>query len=239
MKYYYPSKVNSWQLFDTIAPRYDFLNRLLSLQIDKRWRSHILNYLPKGNNLKILDIATGTGDLLFTLAKNRRVRKAIGIDMSHQMLKIARYKARSLDYGSKISFERQNAEQLLFPNNSFDFCSIAFGLRNFKSPEKVLNQIHQTLKPNASLCILELSIPHNSLIKAIYLLYFRYILPYIGGFISGHATAYRYLNHTVEEFPQREELVRLLHRVGFKKVEYCSFTFGIATLYYAKRLLLK
>ena len=239
MKYYYPSKVNSWQLFDKIAPRYDFLNRLLSLQIDKKWRSRLLDYLPKGNNLTILDIATGTGDLLFTLAQDRHVRKATGIDMSHQMLKIAKRKAQALDYGSKISFKRQNAEQLSFPNRSFDFCSIAFGLRNFKSPERVLAQIHQILKPNASLCILELSIPHNTLLKTMYLLYFRYILPHIGGFISGHSTAYKYLNHTVEEFPQREDLSRLLRRVGFKRIEYHSFTFGIATLYHARRSSLK
>ncbi len=231
IKKLYHEKKRSWEMFDRIAGRYDLLNRLLSLGIDSIWRRKVVQFLPPRNYLKILDLATGTADLLITLSKNSRVKKAIGVDLSTKMLSIAYKKINFKKLNHKICLIRNNMENLSLTSNSFDFASIAFGIRNSAYPLECLKQFHRVLKPNGCLAVLELSIPKNKIIQYIYLIYFRYFLTFIGGWISGDKKAYKYLNNTVEDFLQGDNFCKLMGEANFSDIKYTHLTFGIATIY--------
>ncbi len=231
------AKKKSWEMFNTIAPTYDCLNRLLSFGLDRGWRKKIHEYLPKEGQIKLLDMATGTGDLLISLANDDKVKEAVGADLSKNMLNICANKINKTDIRKrkKIELKIEDIENLSFKSNSFNLVTIAFGIRNIENPRKALKEIYKVLSKSGKLIILELSIPLNPLIRFFYLFYFRYLLPFIGGVISKNFKAYRYLNKTVEDFPQGFSFCEMLIEAGFSGVRYEIMSCGIVTLYLAKK----
>lgn len=224
-------------MFDRIAHRYDLLNRLLSFGQDVVWRKKVARHLPQTNNLHILDIATGTGDLLLSLYReSSRVSSGIGIDMAEKMLAVGEQKLARRKLDGSLSLQKGDAMNIPFAEETFDAVSIAFGIRNVENVEKALREMHRVLKPGGRALILEFSLPGNRVIRRLYLFYFRHILPRIGGFISGDSYAYRYLNRTVETFPYGENFCNLMRRTGFRQVHFTPLTLGIATIYRGDKL---
>jgi demethylmenaquinone methyltransferase/2-methoxy-6-polyprenyl-1,4-benzoquinol methylase len=223
------------QIFDTIAKAYDKANRLLSFGQDRRWRNALVEALDKSKELSVLDIATGTGDTVIALCEQRpNINKAVGIDLAEKMLVLGREKAKKKAL-EKISFLHADASQMPFSDKSFDAASISFGIRNVTNFENALKEIHRVLKPNGQALILEFSLPKNAFIRFVYLFYFRLILPLFGGLISGNFQAYQYLNKSVEQFPYGEAFLKHLAGAGFRDLEAKELSFGIATLYSARK----
>ncbi len=219
-------------MFDRIAPRYDLLNRLLSFGRDVAWRKQVSRYLPQKAELAILDLATGTGDLLISLHnESGRVVSGVGMDLAEKMLELAKKKIDARNLDKALSVTIGDAKEIPFANGSFDTVTIAFGIRNVDPVEKALKEMYRILNPGGKALILEFSLPANALMRRLYLLYFRYVLPAVGAVISGDSYAYRYLNRTVETFPYGEDFCRLMRLAGFNDVEAHRLTFGVATIY--------
>ncbi|MEJ2635318.1 MAG: bifunctional demethylmenaquinone methyltransferase/2-methoxy-6-polyprenyl-1,4-benzoquinol methylase UbiE [Calditrichia bacterium] len=227
-----PTRREVWRMFDRIAQRYDLLNRLLSLRQDVAWRNKLAENLTDVRDQKILDLATGTADVLLSLFhQTDKADAAAGIDMSDRMLRIGREKIQKNGLSHAIALFPGDAMHIPFRNNSFDAVTIAFGIRNVLDVNRSLREMYRTLKPGGRVLILEFSLPANRLIRQLYLFYFRNILPRIGGVISGDSYAYRYLNRTVETFPYGEAFCELLRDAGFQNVRTIPLTFGIASIY--------
>jgi demethylmenaquinone methyltransferase/2-methoxy-6-polyprenyl-1,4-benzoquinol methylase len=218
-------------MFDNIAPKYDFLNHLLSLNIDKRWRKKAINLLKPSNPQHILDIATGTGDLAIALEKQLKPRQIIGVDLSEGMISFGRIKIFKLGLRKTITLEKGDSESLRFADATFDAATCAFGVRNFENLHKGLSEIKRVLKPNAKFVILEFSMPTNFIVKNIYLTYFQYILPFLGKLFSRDKSAYSYLPESVKNFPYGENMLKIMTEVGFRNSEFKPLMFGIATIY--------
>ena len=233
-----PPRDDVWQMFDRIAGRYDLLNRLLSFGQDIRWRKKVADFLANNESQYILDLATGTGDQLLYLFQNcSRISQAVGTDLAHKMLIIGREKIRKRGLDEYISLEEGNAEEIEYPDNTFDAVTISFGIRNLVGVSRSLSEMYRVLKSDGRVIILEFSIPQNRLMRRIYLLYFRYILPFLGSVISGDNHAYRYLNETVETFPYGNDFCHLLVKTGFQNVFMYPMTFGIATIYLGEKVI--
>ena len=227
-----PSRKDVWKMFDRIAHRYDLLNRMLSCGQDVVWRNKVANHLTDQQNQHILDLATGTGDLLISIFENNdRAKTAIGIDMAEKMLEFGRPKLAKRNLDNAISLQTGDATDIPFAENQFDAVTISFGIRNVNDVNKSLFEMYRVLKKGGRAIILEFSLPQNKLLKRLYLFYFRNILPKIGSLISGDSYAYRYLNQTVESFPYGKEFCDLLNSAGFTAVKMAPLTFGIATIY--------
>ncbi len=221
-------------MFDRIASRYDLLNRVLSGGIDSLWRRSVVRELPAAapGTLRLLDLATGTADqILGILAADDRVGSAVGVDISSGMLELGRTKlqARSLDH--RVDLQLADAMTLPFAAGSFDVATMAFGIRNVVDPPCALREILRVLRPGGRVVILEFSVPRFAPVRALYLGYFRHVLPRVGGWISGDRAAYRYLNQTAETFPAGEAFCGLLREAGFSEVSHRALTLGIATIY--------
>jgi demethylmenaquinone methyltransferase/2-methoxy-6-polyprenyl-1,4-benzoquinol methylase len=228
------TRKNVWVLFDRIAHRYDLLNRLLSFRQDVVWRNKLARYLPERANLEILDVATGTGDVLISLLKKsspKKITKSIGIDMSEKMLAFGQQKLKRIKLDDTIELLKGNATNIQFNEGSFDVATISFGIRNVNDLDLGIQNMYRILKKNGRVLILEFSLPKNNILKKLYLFYFRKILPFIGGLISGDSYAYNYLNQSVESFPYGDTFCDVLRRNGFKNVKYQPLTFGIASIY--------
>lgn len=216
-------------MFDRIAPRYDLLNRLLSFRRDVAWRRAMIRALPQRDSLRVLDLATGTADVLLAMCRSgRRIERAVGVDKSAGMLSLGKQKASNL---SAADFVHGDAQALSFADASFDAITIAFGIRNVPDVPAALREMRRTLRPGGRALILEFSTPANPLFRAIYFLYFRHVLPRIGALVSGDAQAYRYLNESAEAFPSGDAFVALMRDAGLCQVTARPLTFGIATLY--------
>ena len=231
-----PSRENVWQMFNRIAQRYDLLNHLLSAGQDIRWRRKVKKYLPARRNLNLLDIATGTGDQLFSLLADARVDRATGVDLADQMMEVAREKAVKRNLQDRAQFSQGDACDLKFAEQSFDVATISFGIRNVSDLNKALNEMYRVLAANGRLIILEFSLPTSKILRQIYLFYFRKVLPLIGSVISGDSYAYRYLNQTVETFPFGADFCNLLGDAGFKNIDSIPLTMGVATIYIADKV---
>ncbi len=229
------AKAESWRMFDRISGRYDLLNRLLSLRIDKSWRKRMICHLPQRAGLTVMDAATGTGDVLLTLAQSAFVRRGIGIDPAQEMLAVGREKIAKLELTDSLTLLPANALDLPVKDNGVDVVTISFGIRNVPDVPRALQEMHRVLNEKGRLMVLEFSLPGNKIIRNMYLLYFRYILPKIGAWISGDAGAYGYLNKSVEDFPYGNAFAKLLFEAGFYKVSVNPLTLGIATLYIADK----
>ena len=222
-------------MFDRISPKYDRLNHLLSFNIDKVWRRKTARAVAKKYPTSILDLATGTADLAIALAKRNPQAHIMGMDISEKMLDIGKEKVRKQGLESQIDLRPGDAASLPFDDNSFDAVTVAFGVRNFESRDKGLDEIQRVLKPDGQAFILEFSMPERFPMKQLYRFYFKHILPKIGKHISKDPGAYTYLPQSVEAFPKPEEFLRILGNNGLKSGSARRFSFGIATLYIASK----
>lgn len=227
-----PSRAEIWEMFNQISPTYDRINHIMSLGLDQSWRRRLCSYLPQKNQMRVLDCATGTGDqIIALLEKKPDIASVVGIDLAHAMMEIGKEKIAEKPYAHKVEFQVASALQIPFPDNHFDCATISFGIRNVTDVMATFKEIRRTLKSGGRLLILEGTIPRRKWLKALHLFYLRHILPGIGGLISRNFKAYRYLNETIETFPQGEKLNGKLRAAGF--VDVCSSRIlgGVATVY--------
>lgn len=215
------------EMFDGIAPRYDFLNRFLSLGIDTYWRKKMIKLLPQ-NCQKVLDVATGTADVALEIQKQRQPQQIVGIDISEKMLEIGQKKVQKYP---NILLQLADAQNLPFQNNIFDAITVSFGVRNFENIENGLAELHRTLKKDGKLIVLEFSQPTAFPIKQFYRLYANHLLPQIGKLVSKHHTAYGYLPESVAHCPYGNQFLEILNKIGFKSTQCTPLTFGICSLY--------
>jgi demethylmenaquinone methyltransferase/2-methoxy-6-polyprenyl-1,4-benzoquinol methylase len=220
-------------MFDSIAPKYDFLNRFLSLGIDKGWRTKAMKALKPYQPKLILDVATGTGDLALEAVKVLNPDEIIGLDLSEQMLQVGRVKIKDAGLGSKISMVKGDSENLPFDSNKFDAITVAFGVRNFQNLEAGLKEMHRVLKTGGRVAILEFSKPSGFPFKQVFQFYFKNILPVWGNMLSKSSNAYTYLPESVKHFPEGQEFSSILLACGYKDISVQPLTFGTCTLYLA------
>lgn len=225
------------KMFDRIAPYYDFLNHLLSLGVDIKWRKKAVKKLRESNPHSVLDVATGTGDLAFEVQKQIPDAKITGIDLSPQMLDLANKKQEKRNSGtsSPISFIVGDSEALPFGDAEFDGVLAAFGVRNFENLEKGLAEMNRVMSKGGKLVILEFSRPRYFPFKQLYNAYFRYVLPVIGRLTSKDPKAYRYLYESVQAFPDYGSFTKILEKTGFHSCEIHPLTLGICCIYTASK----
>ena len=219
------------EMFTSIAPRYDFLNRLLSVGQDKYWRQRAIDLLDPMGKERILDVATGTGDMAIEVAKRNLSVQIFGIDFSQRMLDLGRIKIARNGYNQAVSLQIGSGECLPFADESFDGVICAFGIRNFADVQLGLREFFRVLKPGGRVVVLEFSIPQNQFLKTAYEWYFNIILPKIGNIISGHSNAYSYLPESVANFPSQKKFIKWIEKIGFKKVSFSELTFGIVSIH--------
>ena len=222
-------------MFDRIAPTYDKLNHMLSLGIDRRWRRIAVDALGKFNPQQILDIATGTGDFALLLAKRIKPQHITGADISEGMMAVGREKVQQEGLQDTISFEHEDCMKLSFPDGSFDAVTSAYGVRNFQDLDKGLREMQRVLRPDGHLLIVELTPPPRFPMKQLFWLYAHVVMPLLGRLISHDNSAYTYLPASMEAFPQPEQMEGILQRAGFTDVQWRRFTFGISTMYLARK----
>lgn len=223
------NRANS-EMFDQIAGSYDFLNHLLSLNIDKGWRRKAIGTLASVKPRRILDVATGTADMAIG-AVRLGPDHITGVDVSEGMLEIGRKKIRDRGLSNHITLIQAACESLPFEGSSFDAALVAFGVRNFKDPHMGLNEIFRVLRPGGKLAVLEFSLPRRKWLRAVYRFYFHLIVPAIGRLFSRDLSAYRYLPDSVEAFPKGDDFVALLNDSGFTGTNYKPLSLGICGLY--------
>ncbi len=220
------------QMFDKVSTNYDFLNRLLTFGIDVSWRKKVVKIVENHQAKKILDIATGTGDLAIMLAKIN-TEKVIGLDISEGMLKVAKKKIDQLHLNEKVEMVLGDSEELPFEDHFFDAITVGFGVRNFEDLEKGLNEIYRVLKPNGTFVVLETSQPTSFPIKQGYTFYSKYVIPTVGKIFSKDKKAYDYLPESAAVFPYGDAFNNILLKTGFNTSTVYPQTFGIATIYQA------
>lgn len=219
-------------MFDGIAPTYDLLNHLLSWGRDCAWRRRAAERLDAHRPIKVVDLATGTGDLLICLLRRRsNVTEAVGLDVSANMLEICRRKLSRLGLAGRARLVRSDACATPLADGSFDAATVAFGIRNASSPAAMLGEIHRVLRPGGTVLIVEFSLPRRRVMRRLYLAYLRVAVPFIGGLVSRDGLAYRYLNESIEQFCRAGDLVSLIRGAGFSDVSVIPLTFGIASIY--------
>lgn len=223
------------KMFDNIAPTYDRLNHTLSLGIDRLWRNKAIDSLKPFSPQEILDIATGTGDFAILAAKRLKPKHIIGADISLEMMEIATHKVNQLVLERIISFQREDCMNLTFADNTFDAVTVAYGARNFESLDKGLSEILRVLKPGGHLLMLELASPKSFPMKQLFWIYSHLVIPLVGWLFSRDVKAYNYLTDSVSAFPQGEMMEGILRQNGFHEVRWQRFTYGICTMYLAKK----
>jgi demethylmenaquinone methyltransferase/2-methoxy-6-polyprenyl-1,4-benzoquinol methylase len=219
------------EMFDKIAFRYDFLNRFLSGGIDIFWRKRAIRELRELSDTAVLDVATGTGDMAVLLARRYPQARITGVDISEGMLAVGRQKLARLKLDSRITLQPGDSEALPFSDNRFDAITVAFGVRNFENLENGLREMRRVLKPGGKLVVLEFSQPRIQGICQLYRAYMRLIAPRIAGIAASNREAYRYLNDSVQAFPEGEQLVRILQECGFVHTRLRRLSLGICSGY--------
>lgn len=222
------------KMFNNISHRYDFLNHLLSLGIDKLWRKTAIDILRPLRPQVILDVATGTGDFAIQ-ALSLAPQKITGIDISEGMLSIGRRKIEKRKLTGRIELLQGDSENIQFAENTFDAATVGFGVRNFEDLEKGLAEILRVLKPDGMLVVLEFSRPRTFPMRQLYNFYFKNILPGLGRLISKDKSAYTYLPESVEVFPDGMDFINILKKVGYKDTACKPLTFGISSIYTGRK----
>jgi len=220
-------------MFNNIAPKYDLLNNLLSVGIDKIWRKKVSLLLPIGTKT-VLDVATGTGELAIEIAKNKNLN-ITGIDISQGMLDIGIVKLKNQNLSKQIKLIKADSEKLPFDDNSFDSTTVAFGVRNFEHLEQGLLEMKRVIKPGGKIIVLEFSKPKKFPVKQLFGFYFKTIMPTLGKTISKDSRAYNYLPESVQVFPEGEEFINVLKTCGFTDCKSQKLSFGIASIYSATK----
>ncbi|WP_297696587.1 bifunctional demethylmenaquinone methyltransferase/2-methoxy-6-polyprenyl-1,4-benzoquinol methylase UbiE [uncultured Eudoraea sp.] len=222
------------QMFDAISGNYDGLNRVISFGIDIKWRNRVVAILKKRNPTKILDIATGTGDLAINLVKTG-AEQIVGLDISKGMLEVGKKKVTKKGLDTTIEMVVGDSENLPFEDHTFDAITVAFGVRNFENLEKGLAEIYRVLKPSGTFVVLETSVPTKSPFKQGYWFYTKSILPLIGKMFSKDRSAYTYLSESAAVFPHGPAFNNILGKIGFIAMENKPQTFGVASIYVASK----
>jgi len=218
-------------MFDLIAWRYDFLNHFLSFGIDRSWRRKAVEKISgKYTNPRIIDVATGTGDLAIEAVK-LCPSKITGIDISEKMLELGRQKIKSGNLENVIEFVKCDSENICYEDNTFDSAIVAFGVRNFQDPLKGLSEMRRVIRPGGMVVVLEFSKPEGFPLKHVYNFYFRNLLPFFGSLFSRHGKAYRYLNESVMEFAVNEEFINFMIAAGLSETSQTRMTGGIVSIY--------
>jgi len=218
-------------MFDNIASKYDLLNTILTLGIDKTWRSKAIAKLDSSVHRKVLDVATGTADVAIELNKQLKPEQIIGVDISSEMINFGNKKVAKHQLEEVITLEVGDSENLAYKTGQFDAVTAVFGVRNFENLEKGLAEMFRVLRKDGKTVILEFSRPRIFPFKQLYNLYFKHILPFIGKKTSKDPKAYQYLYESVQAFPDYERFGSILERVGFRSVEWKSLSLGICTIY--------
>ncbi len=223
-------------MFDNIAPEYDRLNHILSIQIDKIWRRRVVKIVERFSPNTLLDLATGTGDLAIAMAQRIKWLKVIGIDLSEGMLAVAKEKVEGLELNDRVELKCGIAENIELADNSVDVVTVAFGVRNFGDLRGGLSEMTRVVRRGGHIVILEFSTPDNPIFRWFYNIYSHHILPVIGGMISNDRRAYEYLPSSVDEFPAPHKIVELMESLGLGECEVRSQSCGIARIYIATKL---
>lgn len=223
------------EMFDRIAPTYDMLNHTLSLNIDCLWRRRVVRLVRRFAPRRILDVATGTGDLAIAMARRIRGTQVLGVDLSEGMLDIARRKVAEAGLDGRVVLDTGDAERLSVSDSAVDVATVAFGVRNFGDLDAGLRDIARTLREGGRIVILEFSTPRNPLARAFYGFWNRRVLPRVGGMVSRDRKAYEYLPESIGEFPAPERFLEMMSRAGFRNCKARSQSFGIAHIYVGEK----
>lgn len=218
------------EMFNNISKRYDFLNHFLSLGIDKIWRKKAIRVLSEVKPKKILDIATGTGDFAIAALK-LNPEQVVGVDISQGMLDVGKVKMKKKGYDHIISMQLGDSEELPFESDHFDGLTVGFGVRNYQNLEKGLGDMLRVLRPEGKAVILEFSKPKKFPIKQLFGFYSKYMIPFFGKFISKDKRAYEYLPESVAAFPEGQDFIEIMKKVGYKDIKSQLVSGGIATIY--------
>lgn len=222
------------QMFDAIAPAYDFMNRAMTFGIDKLWRRIAVKMLAKHNPAMILDVATGTGDLAIQMHRSMpHLQHITGIDLSTGMLAVGNQKIARLGLTDKISLEEGDCLKMRFKDHSFDAVTVAYGVRNFEHLDQGYAEMHRVLAPGGMLCVIELSTPTNPFIKFFYDIYTHYVIPTVGRLKSHDVRAYSYLPESIAAVPQGEAMLEIMRAAGFSECKARTLTFGTCSIYTA------
>ena len=223
------------RMFDRIAPNYDSLNMFLSAGMDRRWRKTAIGMLEVPPGAQVLDVATGTGDLAFEIARQINDAEVTGLDLAENMLVVARKKSLKRGLSERVHFTQGDSENLPFEDDTFHGVSVAFGVRNFGDLPRGMNEIHRVLKPGGRLVVLEFTKPRSFPFKQLFQIYFKHILPVVGSFGSGDKRAYYYLYESVQAFPDYDRFTAVLSKEGFINAGYKVLSLGICAIYTAEK----
>ena len=223
------------EMFDSIAPAYDFMNRAMTLGIDKLWRAKAVKMIRRRQPADILDVATGTGDLAIKLAREIPGVRVTGVDLSEQMLAIGRDKVRLAGLNDRISLSKADCLALPMADASFDAITVAYGVRNFEHLAQGYREMARVLRPGGMLCVVELSVPQSRLVRPFYELYTRRIIPVIGRMVSSDRSAYTYLPASIAAMPQGERMLAIMEEAGLVRPALRPLTLGVCTIYTAFR----
>ncbi|MBN2270672.1 MAG: bifunctional demethylmenaquinone methyltransferase/2-methoxy-6-polyprenyl-1,4-benzoquinol methylase UbiE [Sedimentisphaerales bacterium] len=222
------------QMFDRIAPRYALLNHILSFGLDFSWRRKFADHLEKCRQIEVLDLATGTGDLLISMLRRRdNIEKAVGLDVSENMLALCRKNMERAGLSDRVTLIQGDAARTALPDGGFDVVTMGFGIRNVPDPFQALSEIYRLLRQGGMALILEFSLPANRIIRSLYLVYLRHVVPFVGCLVSRDKTAYCYLKTTIESFCRECDLPALMQEAGFSNISAKALTLGTVSLYSA------
>lgn len=223
------------QMFDSIAPAYDFMNRAMTMGIDIWWRRLAVKRLKRIRPTSILDVATGTGDFAIQLHNTLHPQHITGVDLSQGMLDEAVRKVKQKGLDGAITFEQGDCMALRMKDETFDAVTVAFGVRNFEHLQQGYREMARVLKPGGMLCVLELSTPTHPLIRWFYDLYTLHIIPWLGSLKSGDKSAYRYLPQSIAAVPQGDDMLQLMRNAGLREAKFKRLTLGVCTIYVGVR----
>ena len=221
------------EMFDSIAPAYDFMNRAMTMGIDIWWRKLAVKRLKRLHPSRLLDVATGTGDFAIQLQHSLQPQHITGIDLSQGMLDEARRKVKEKGLEKDISFLQGDCMALPMEDGAFDAVTVAFGVRNFEHLLQGYREMARVLKPGGMLCVLELSTPTNRFIRWFYDLYTLHIIPWVGSLKSGDKSAYLYLPQSIAAVPQGDDMLQLMREAGLHEATFKRLTLGTCTIYTA------
>lgn len=223
------------EMFDSIAPAYDFMNRAMTMGIDRLWRRRAVSMVKRANPSHILDVATGTGDLAITLARALPASRVTGIDLSPGMIALGREKVEAASLTDRVTLVEGDCLALPFDDATFDCVTVAYGVRNFERLAEGYREMARVLAPGGTLCVIELTTPRNPLVKPLYNLYTRHIIPLVGRMVSKDVRAYAYLPESIAAVAQGREMLALMEAAGLTDTRLRSMTLGTCTIYIARK----
>lgn len=223
------------EMFDNIAPAYDFMNRAMTFGIDRSWRRLAVATAAASAPRRVLDVATGTGDMAIALARRCDGAEVVGVDLSEGMLEVGRRKVKDKNLDGRIKLLKADCLALPMESESFDVVTVAYGVRNFENLLQGYREMHRVLRPGGQLLVLELSTPVNKLVRPFYNLYTRHLIPVVGRLVAGDSRAYSYLPESIAAVAQGERMTALMREAGFTQARFKRLTMGVCTLYIATK----